>query len=407
MDFSLDARTARLSVGEFSSFKLGPHAAGSGGGSAGVWRAQLGTHWHHELRAQATATAPTTEFEVPIEGRLVHRGWTLTLTGRIDQLLRAGPALTLREIKTVTRPLPADESELRRDYPEYFVQLATYAALWRLDPQNALLRPSATEVSRSPLSSLSSQLIFVEASSGLAQTVTLTSADDALLRGQLERVAEFLTLRHRARERLRHLRFRPPFASPRPGQETTQRDLTASFERHPLVLFEAPTGFGKTGVLLEFALVQLRSGHFDRALYLTSKSTGQLQVVRTLAAMTPDPSSPPGRTEKSNGELGPSAVLAASPTAPPRAWFALDHDAASPAAMEAGVRASAAFALLLTDGYFTHNVRHEVACAVALKKPLVVLHDVGCGLAVGALLDQAAALAALGRVRPAAPLSAR
>ena len=29
MDFSLDARTARLSVGEFSSFKLGPHAAGS------------------------------------------------------------------------------------------------------------------------------------------------------------------------------------------------------------------------------------------------------------------------------------------------------------------------------------------------------------------------------------------
>ena len=58
MDFSLDARTARLSVGEFSSFKLGPHAAGGGGGSAGVWRAQLGTHWHHELRAQATATAP-------------------------------------------------------------------------------------------------------------------------------------------------------------------------------------------------------------------------------------------------------------------------------------------------------------------------------------------------------------
>src|ERR1019366_966072 len=36
----------------------------------------------------------------------------------------------------------------------------------------------------------------------------------------------------------------------------------------------------------EFALGQLRAGHFDRALYLTSKSTGQLQVVRTLAAMT-------------------------------------------------------------------------------------------------------------------------
>ncbi len=57
------------------------------------------------------------------------------------------------------------------------------------------------------------------------------------------------------------------------------------------------------------------------------------------------------------------------------------------------MRDSAAFALLLTDGYFTHNVRHEVVCAVALKKPLVVLHDAGCGLAVDSLLDQAAALA--------------
>src|SRR6185503_11517670 len=97
---------------------------------------------------------------------------------------------------------------------------------------------------------------------------------------------EFLTLRERARERLRGLRFRPAFATPRPGQETTQAELTATFERQPLVFFEAPTGFGKTGVLLEFALGQLRAGHFDRVLYLTSKSTGQLQVVRTLGAMT-------------------------------------------------------------------------------------------------------------------------
>ena len=358
MEFSLDARTARLSVGEFSAFKLGPDAAGSGSSSAGIWRAQLGTHWHRELRAQAAAAAPTTEFEVPIEGRLVHRGWTLTLTGRIDQLLRT-PADTchvlrdkpsvppaenchvirdnspvappnvmiLREIKTVTRALPVDESELRRDYPEYFVQLATYAALWRLDLASP---PNAQR------SALSSQLCFVEAHSGLAQTVILTSADDALLRGQLERVAEFLTLRHRARERLRHLRFRPPFATPRPGQETTQRDLTATFERHPLVLFEAPTGFGKTGVLLEFALGQLRSGHFDRALYLTSKSTGQLQVVRTLAAMTAEPTSPQVQSQKLNVEV----ALSTSPPASASSTFNIQPptDARAPAVASWHVR---------------------------------------------------------------------
>jgi Rad3-related DNA helicase len=137
-----------------------------------------------------------------------------------------------------------------------------------------------------PALHLRPELVFVETGSGLSQTIALTPVDDALFRAQLDRVVEFFDLRHRARARLRGLRFLPPFATPRPGQETTQAELTAAFEKNPLVLFEAPTGFGKTGVLLEFALGQLRAGHFDRALYLTSKSTGQLQVVRTLTAMS-------------------------------------------------------------------------------------------------------------------------
>ena len=274
MEYSLDARTARLSVGEFSDFTLGPrdHA----GGPPGLWRAQLGTYWHQQLRTQATSEhGSAAEFEITIEGRIFHRGWTITLNGRIDQLLRQTPALILREIKTVTRPLPADETELRRDYPSYFAQLATYVALARL---GALDSTRAT---------LSAQLIFVEAGSGLAQTLALNPADENLVRVQLERLIEFLDLRLRARDRLRQLNYRPAFITPRPGQETTAAELTAAFERHPAILFEAPTGFGKTGVLLEFALGQLRTGHFDRILYLTSKSTGQLQVVRTLAAMMP------------------------------------------------------------------------------------------------------------------------
>ena len=270
MEFSLDARTARLSVGEFANFALGPHD--SGGGSSGIWRAQLGTHWHNELRAQAaTEHAAAAAFEIAIEGQVFHRGWTLTLNGRIDQLVRSATHLALREIKTVTRPLPAEESVLRADYPEYFLQLATYAALRRIANSAEKIR---------------AELVFVETTSGLAQTLTLTSNDDAHFRAQLECVTEFLELRQRARTRLRGLRFRAPFATLRPGQETTERELVTTFEQHPLVLFEAPTGFGKTGVLLEFALGQLRAGHFDRALYLTGKSTGQTQVVRTLAAMT-------------------------------------------------------------------------------------------------------------------------
>ena len=311
MVFDLDQRTATLSVGEFAAFAIGPRDAGTGA-AAGVWRAQLGTHWHNELRTRTLAESPAAEFEVPISGALIHHGWTIALAGRIDQLLRPSPIrchtlydkgtpAVLREIKTVTRPLPADEAELRADYPEYFAQLAAYLALARSPlchimydkpaapagdygppvPENA----GETGNSR-PNLSLRAELVFVETSSGLSQTIALSPADDAFVAIQLARVAEFLDLRLRARERLRGLRYRPAFATPRPGQEHTQAELTTLFAGHPLVFFEAPTGFGKTGVLLEFALGQLRSGHFDRALYLTSKSTGQLQVVRTLARMT-------------------------------------------------------------------------------------------------------------------------
>ncbi|MDB6093134.1 MAG: helicase c2 [Verrucomicrobia bacterium] len=276
MEFSLDQRSASLSVGEFSEFTTGPHDVGSGSG--GIWRAQLGTHWHNELRLRTASETPAAEFEVAITGKIFHAGWTITLTGRIDQFLRAPAGITLREIKTVMHPLPADEAALRGDYPAYFVQLASYATLWKLGL--ATVNPPVTAHAL-----LRSELVFVETSSGLAQSIELTPADDSLFRGQLERLVEFLDLRLRARERLRNLRFQSPFAALRPGQETTQAELTTTFERQPLVLFEAPTGFGKTGMLLEFALGQLRAGHFDRALYLTSKATGQLQVVRTLDHM--------------------------------------------------------------------------------------------------------------------------
>ncbi|MEI6860807.1 MAG: helicase, partial [Verrucomicrobiota bacterium] len=272
MEFDLDQRTAALGVGELSAFAIGPRDAGDG--TSGVWRAQLGTRWHQELRAKTAATTVAADFEATVAGQIFHGGWTLTLTGRIDQVLPAteggGPEL-LREIKTVLRPLPVPEAELRADYPGYFAQLAAYVALRRL---------------AAPEQPVRAELLFVEAGSGLGQTVGLTPADDGLFRARLAAVTEFLTLRLRARERLRALRFRPAFHAPRDGQETTCLDLATALQSAPGVLFEAPTGFGKTGVLLECALAQLRAGRFSRVLYLTSKSTGQLHVVHTLQVMT-------------------------------------------------------------------------------------------------------------------------
>jgi DNA excision repair protein ERCC-2 len=272
VNFSLENRTISLSVGEFAAFALGPVDAS--GGPQGVWRAQLGQHWHNELRARTEkeltvegTLRPDVLFEVVIEGRLVHRGWTFQLAGRIDQVV----GQTLREIKSVIRTLPAAEEELRADYPDYFRQLAAYVVLRRL--------AGATETK--------AELIFVEAGSGLAQTIALTAFDEALVHHQLDALVEFLNLRLRATERRRSLQFQSPFPSLRPGQETIQQDLLSALSSQPsALLFEAPTGYGKTGCVLEFALGQMKAGRFARLIWLTGKSTGQLQVIVTLAQMT-------------------------------------------------------------------------------------------------------------------------
>ncbi|HEY1763833.1 MAG TPA: PD-(D/E)XK nuclease family protein, partial [Opitutaceae bacterium] len=265
MNFDLERRRAEFSVGEFSDFSIGPRS--SLGSTGGLWRAQIGSRWHREIREQAEAEGANAAYEVPVSGELARKGWRIALAGRIDQVVQAAAGAVLREIKTVTRPLPADEAELRRDYPEYFVQLAAYLALRGRRERG--------------------ELVFVEADTGLAQTVPLPAGDERLLDQQLDRVAEFLDLRLRARDRLRAMRYRPAFATRRPGQETASGELRdAVREGQAAVLLEAPTGFGKTGILLECALSELQEGRFDRLLYLTGKSTGQIEVVETLRGMT-------------------------------------------------------------------------------------------------------------------------
>lgn len=309
MHFSLENRTVSLSVGEFAGFSLGPQE--SGGGPQGLWRAQLGQHWHNELRARTEleftvggALCPDVQFEVVIDGRITHRGWTFVLSGRIDQQI--GPLL--REIKSVMRPLPAEETELRTDYPAYFLQLSAYAVLCR----NSSLNSQLSTLNRS---ALRAELVFVEASSGLSQTIALTPFDEALVFHQLDALVEFLNLRLSATERRRALLFQPPFQTLRVGQETIQQDLQSAFSHSTLssfalvsrsenqgqtpgrpqsatvplptvLLFEAPTGYGKTGCVLEFALGQLKAGRFARLIWLTGKSTGQIQVMHTLQQMT-------------------------------------------------------------------------------------------------------------------------
>jgi len=269
MEFDLDQRTARLSVGELANFAVGPRDGGDG--PTGIWRAQLGSHWHREMEAQTRTETSDASFEVGVTGEIFAGGWTLHLTGRIDQILPHGTTTVLREIKTLTRTVPVSEADLRADYPHYFAQLATYLMLRRI---------------QNPAGELRGELVWVETATGLSQTIVLSREDEKLCDRRIQRVTQFLDQHLRARDRRRNLVIQPAFATPRPGQEDTLDRLIESLATHPITAFEAPTGFGKTGVMLEAGLHALKTGRCDRLVYLTSKSTGQLQVLHTLAQMT-------------------------------------------------------------------------------------------------------------------------
>ena len=272
------SRSARFGVGELATFAPGPRAAHDGQG--GRWRMELGSHWHRELRAAADPADAALRHEVPIQGTLAHRGWLFHLEGRLDQLHATPVGPLIREIKTTLARLPLEAAELRAAHPTHFVQLGLYLLLHEMsasDPASA------------------GELVFVEAGTGLQQGVAFSEIDRAATLAHLDLVADFLEERRAALARLRALVWRPAFAAPRPGQETILTDLTNALAPDPdkvrpaPIVLAAPTGYGKTGVLLETAFAALRSGRADRVLYLTGKSTGQLHVLATLQNMLADP----------------------------------------------------------------------------------------------------------------------
>lgn len=267
------ARRVSLNAREFAEFRLGPQPLSAG--RTGRWRTELGRTWHTRLQHEAAATAPTdmtVEHEVSIKGTWEIDGWQLDLQGRIDQVaLLADGSGVLQEIKTVAQPLPTDPDELRQTYPAYCTQLAVYLhlaelrGLWEGRP-------------------LRGELVFVDIGEGLRQAVPLTDGPARLAR-QWEQWRPFLEDLRARRQAARALAWEPPFADLRPGQEHVEEALHRAAAGGQTVFFEAPTGFGKTGLALAFALRQLREGHLDRLIYLTSKSTGQWPVVQQLARM--------------------------------------------------------------------------------------------------------------------------
>lgn len=266
-------RSVHISVRELATFRNSP--ADSDGFGYSAWRAALGQKWHKTSEDDTRSAEPEAEFEVTIKAQWKHRDWTFHIQGRIDQVIPENDALCLREVKTVRTALPQAPEVLFDRYPDYFAQAAIYVNLARVLPQYAD-------------QSLKASLLFIDIENGAVQSVELTDADEALFTQQLDALYPFLEDRRECRIRLNDAEIRPAFETLREGQAELFATLAKASLQSKTVCLEAPTGFGKTGIILEHALTQLKSGVFERCIYLTSKSTGQLETIRQLRAMIGD-----------------------------------------------------------------------------------------------------------------------
>ncbi len=262
-----------LSVGELAQFRLGPRDAGTL--RSARWRMELGSVWHRRLqgeeeaRAQTLvdAEAPVPRFEVAIAGTLIERGWRVELKGRMDQAVpRPDGGWLLREIKTVSHPLPLPEERLRAMYPGYFAQLGAYLALCRCCGEAEYCAAAA-------------ELLFVDIADGARQVLAAGEGAEQEFRAQVRMLVDFCESRRSSRARILTADIAPPFDQVRSGQEGVEEQLNLAGLGGGVLLFEAPTGFGKTAYALHYALTRMKSGLVRQAVYLTGKSSGQLQVL--------------------------------------------------------------------------------------------------------------------------------
>ena len=269
-------RLARLNVRELAQFQSGQSMAPSSP-TPSRWRASVGQQWHENLKSHAEKEPGEATFEKTFKTTSFATGWQIDLTGKVDQYIENKGSLLIREIKTISRNLPMDEEELRELYPAYFAQIETYLSM-------------AIDLKLGTTATISGELTFVSIAESLIQTVQISPENLCQYYLQVQRFHQYLEVRRNNFNRLCELNFNPPFPTWREGQEETLQKLRKESElsSEPVLLLEAPTGFGKTGVALQYALEQLQTGQFEKLYILTGKSTGQNQILKQLEIMQDD-----------------------------------------------------------------------------------------------------------------------
>jgi DNA excision repair protein ERCC-2 len=278
--FDADHLTLDLSVADLldrqSARSLGFQNRG------GYERLWLGQAIHSRYQEQKLADDGSYRREVWVRHTFSHRGWQVTVSGRIDGVRRdPDGALVVEEIKSVRRG--ARLSDTQRE--TYAQQAALYA--WMLaaagpvtdDPVAPMALPSKETAVRA-------EVVLIEIGSDVTERdeVTVdTRALDALVKRRVNTLLRAYTAARMEADRRREASERMVFPYPemRPGQELIVDAVSTALEQEEHLLLEATTGIGKTISALYPALRYCLE-HDKRLFVLTAKTLQQEMATQVL-----------------------------------------------------------------------------------------------------------------------------
>jgi len=263
---TLDLAVADLLEGGFAR-SLG---FGNRGGYERLW---LGQAIHSRYQEQALTDDGSYRREVVVVHRFEHRGWTVTVQGRIDGLRREPDgALVVEEIKSVRRGgtlAPAVRETYQR-------QALLYAWMLAASPEHA-----GTEVR--------AELVLIAIGSDEVEREPLAANRQALEAGVRRRVAQLLHAHELDRQaaadrRAAAERLAFPYGEIRPGQEEILAAVGTAVENGEHLLLQATTGIGKTVAAL-FPALRYALAHDKHLVVLTAKTLQQEMAMAVLALL--------------------------------------------------------------------------------------------------------------------------
>ncbi|MFP3942136.1 MAG: helicase C-terminal domain-containing protein [Thermoanaerobaculia bacterium] len=278
--FDPDRLTLDLSVADL----LDRQAAGSLGFAhrGGYERLWLGQAIHSRYQEEALAADPSYRREVWLRHRLSHRGWHVTVTGRLDGLRRdPDGSLVVEEIKSVRRG-----GQLAQPVRELYQQQARLYAWMLSHPEATEILPGAPgEVAEAP-PEIRAELVLIEIGSDVIdrEPIAFETAEvaKAVKRRLNALIATYVRARLQAekrREAAGRLEF--PYPEVRPGQARIMESVETALTQREHLLLQATTGIGKTVAALYPALRHCLE-HDKRLYVLTAKTLQQEMATQVL-----------------------------------------------------------------------------------------------------------------------------